>query len=116
MWNEEELLQQWKEYIIVPIHEKGDTDCNNYRGISPLSTAYEIVSNFVVARLAPYVNEVIGDHQRGFRRNRYSTDQIFYVRHLLEKKREYNGTVHQLFIDVKKAYDTVKRSSLQYSA
>jgi hypothetical protein len=28
---------------------------------------------------------------------------------ILEKKWEYNETVHQLFIDFKKAYDSVKR-------
>ena len=35
IWNKEELPEEWKELIIVPIHKKGDkTDCNNYRGIS----------------------------------------------------------------------------------
>jgi hypothetical protein len=58
------------------------------------------------------VNEVIGDHQCGFRRNRSTMDQIFYIRQILEKKWEYNGTVHQLFIDFKKAYDSVKREVL----
>jgi hypothetical protein len=43
IWNKEELPDQWKESIIVPIHEKGDkTDCNNYHGISLLSTSYKI--------------------------------------------------------------------------
>jgi hypothetical protein len=39
-------------------------------------------------------------------------DQIFYNRQILEKKWEYNGTVHQLFIDFKKAYDSIKREVL----
>jgi hypothetical protein len=40
VWNKEELPDQWKESINVPIHKKGDkTDCNNYRGISLLSTS-----------------------------------------------------------------------------
>jgi hypothetical protein len=107
------LPQQWKESIIVPIYKKGDkTDSNNYRGISLLSTAYKILSNILLARLTPYVNEVIGDHQCGFRRNRSTTDQIFYIRQILQKKWEYNGTVNQLFIDFKKAYDSVKREVL----
>jgi hypothetical protein len=64
------------------------------------------------SHLTPYVDEVIGDHQCGFRRNRSTMDQIFYIRQILEKKWEYNGTVHQLFIDFKKAYDSVKREVL----
>jgi hypothetical protein len=77
IWNKEELPQQWKESIIVPIHKKDDkTDSNNYRGISLLSTAYKMLSNILLARLTPYVNEVIGDHQCGFRRNRSTTNQI----------------------------------------
>jgi hypothetical protein len=39
-------------------------------------------------------------------------DQIFYIRQILDKKWEYNGTVRQLFIDFKKAYDSVKREVL----
>jgi hypothetical protein len=87
IWNKEELPQQWKESVIVPTYKKGDkTDCNNYRGISLLSTAYKILSNILLVRFTPYVNEIIGDHQCGFRRNRSTTDQIFYIRQILEKK------------------------------
>jgi hypothetical protein len=45
VWNKEELPEQWKESIIVPIYKKGDkTDCSNYREISLLSTSYKILS------------------------------------------------------------------------
>jgi hypothetical protein len=41
--NKEELLDQWKESIIIPIHKNGDkTVCNNYRGIPLLSNSYKI--------------------------------------------------------------------------
>jgi hypothetical protein len=39
-------------------------------------------------------------------------DQIFCIRQMLEKKWEYNGTVHQLFIDFRKAYDSIQREVL----
>jgi len=33
IWNKEELPEEWKELIIVPIYTQGDkTDCSNYRG------------------------------------------------------------------------------------
>jgi len=39
IWNKEELPEEWKESIIVPIYKKGNTtDCSNYSGISRLST------------------------------------------------------------------------------
>jgi hypothetical protein len=31
---------------------------------------------------------------------------------MLEKKWEYNGTIHYLFIDLKKVYDSVRREAL----
>jgi hypothetical protein len=43
---------------------------------------------------------------------RSTTDQISYIRQILEKKWECNGTVHQLFIDFKKAYDSLRREVL----
>jgi hypothetical protein len=39
-------------------------------------------------------------------------DQFFYIWHILEKKWEYNGMVHQLFIDFKKVYGSIKREVL----
>jgi sorting nexin-29 len=114
IWNKEEFPHQWKESTVVPIHKKGDkSDCSNYRVISLLSISYKVLSNILLCRLIPYADEIIGGHQCGFRRNRSTTDQIFYIRHILEKKWEYNGTVHQLFIDFKKAYDSVSRKALQ---
>jgi hypothetical protein len=69
-------------------------------------------SNVLVSRLTPYGEEIVGDHQCGFRRNKSTTDQIFYNWHILETKCGYNGTVHQLFIDFKKVYDSVRREVL----
>jgi len=43
IWNKEELPQQWKESIIVPVYKKGDkTEYSNYRGISLLPTTYKM--------------------------------------------------------------------------
>ena len=78
VWNKEELPEDWKESIIVPIYKKEDnTDCNNYRGISILPPTYKILSNIRLSRLIPYAEEVIRDHQFGFRRNRSTADHIF---------------------------------------
>jgi hypothetical protein len=41
-----------------------------------------------------------------------SFDHIFCIRQILEKKWEYNGAVHQLFVDFKKAHDSGRREVL----
>jgi len=113
IWKKEKLPEEWKESIIVPIQKKGDkTDCNNYRGISLLPSTYKILSKILLSRLTPYAKEVIEDHQCGFRRNRSTIDHIFCIRQILQKKWEYNEEVLQLFIDLKKAYDSVRREVL----
>jgi hypothetical protein len=83
------IFQEWRESIIVPIYKKGDkTGCNNYRGMSLLPTTYKILFNILQSRLIPYAEEIIGDHQCGFRRNRSTTDHLFCIHQILEKKWE----------------------------
>jgi len=49
------------------MYKKGDrTDNSNYRGILLLPTTYKILSNILVSKLTPYVDEITGDHQYGF--------------------------------------------------
>jgi hypothetical protein len=70
------------------------------------------LSNIFLSRLSPYIDELIGDHQYGFRHNRSAANQIFCIYQILEKNWEYNETVHQLFIDFKKACDSVRKEVL----
>jgi hypothetical protein len=69
-WNKEDLLQQWKDLLLYQFVKRKIRHCNNYRGISLLSTAYNILCNILVARLTPYVNVITGDYQCGFHHNR----------------------------------------------
>jgi hypothetical protein len=48
----------------------------------------------------------------GFQVNRSTTDQIFCIHEILEKKR---STKRQLFTDLKKAYDSIRREVLYNS-
>jgi len=63
IWNKEELPEEWKESVIVPIYKGIKTYCNNYRSISLLPTMYKILFNILLSRLTSYAEEIIGDHQ-----------------------------------------------------
>jgi hypothetical protein len=71
-----------------------------------------MLSNILLSKLLPYADEFIADNQCGFRRKTSRTGSIFYIRQILEKKWEYNGTVRQLCIDFKKAYGSVRTEAL----
>ena len=113
IWTEETWIEQWNNSWINPIHKKGEkTLCSNYRGISILNVAYKIFSTILCERLKPYLNNIIGSYQCGFRPGKSTTDQIFTLRRLLEKTLEFQIDIHHLFIDFKQAYDSINRSSL----
>jgi len=49
IWNKKELIEEWKESIIIPIYKKGDkTDCISCRGTSLVSTTHKILSNILL--------------------------------------------------------------------
>jgi hypothetical protein len=48
IWSKEELPEQWKESIVVPVYKKGDKTDSNYHGISLLSAAYNVLVNVLL--------------------------------------------------------------------
>jgi hypothetical protein len=81
------LSEEWTESITVTIYEKGDkTDSGNYRSMSLSSATYKILSNILPLRLSPHAEEIIGDHQCGFRRQRSTTDHIVCIRRIIREK------------------------------
>ena len=69
-------------------------------------------TRILLNRLTPIAEDILGEEQVGFRQGRSTTDQIFTLRMILEKYREYNKDLHQLFVDYRQAYDSIHRSSM----
>lgn len=113
VWSSEVLPIEWMEGALIPLHKKGDKLlCENYRGITLLNTAYKVLAWILYRKLTPYADSVVGEYQCGFRKDRSTADQIFNVRLILQRGREFNIHTHHLFIDFKAAYDSVKRVEL----
>ena len=113
IWNTELLPDEWLVGSLIPLHKKGDKlTCENYRGISLLNAAYKVYAKILYNRLTPHAETVIGEYQCGFRRDRSTSDQIFNLRLILQRGREFNIQTHHLFIDFKAAYDNIIRSEL----
>ena len=67
--------------IFTLYKDKGDrSDCNNYRGISLLSTVGKVYAHVVLARLQQLAKRVFPESQCGFRAERSTVDMIFSIR------------------------------------
>ena len=48
IWRAEEMPEDWRCQIIIPLHKKGATDvCNNYRGIALLSVPSKVIYKII---------------------------------------------------------------------
>jgi len=73
---------------------------------------YKVFSNCVSSKLKEKSEEIIGDYQGGFRPGKSTTDQIFVLRQIFQKIWEFDKEIYILFIDFRKAYDSIHRNSL----
>ena len=113
IWQDEQMPKEWKTGIICPIYKKGDKlKCQNYRGITLLSNVYKIFTYILRKKLEKHYESTMGEYQGGFRTGRSTIDQIFVVKRMAEKFREYGVDLHHLFIDFRTAYDSINRSML----
>lgn len=113
VWQTEEVPQDWINSMLVTLPKKGDLSiCDNWRGIALLDVVGKVVARVLQSRLQRIAEEVLPDSQCGFRRNRSCTDMIFAVRQIHEKVIEHRSKAFCVFIDLKKAYDSVPRDGL----
>ena len=113
VWKEERFPAKWRDALLVPIPKIGDlTICGNWHGISLLDVMGELFVKVIQGRLQVVVEDTLPDSQCGFRCGRGCIDMIFCARQIMEKAREHDTKVFVLFVDLKKAYDSVPCQAL----
>ena len=107
------MPDEWKVGLIIPIFKTGNKmKYENYQGITLLNVAYKILSSIILEQLKEYSETILGEYQCGFRPQRRTTDQIFVVRQILENFYAHYIDLHLLFIDFKKAFDSINQKKL----
>lgn len=112
-WAKEQIPNDWKKSIIVPIFKKGDKyDCNNYRGITLISTAMKIYEQIIDRKIKPIVENTLEESQSGFRKGRSIQDHLFTVKLITERRLKQGKKLYLGFVDLERAFDRVQRTKL----
>ena len=115
-WKNKAIPNDWRKSTIIPIHKSGPTTlCENYRGISLLSVPGKVYSRIIESRLRKTVENKLLEHQSGFRPGRSVQDHIFTLRQISEKTYRYDKETHIGFVDLQKAFDSVRRKELWHA-
>uniref|UniRef100_A0A8R1HR31 Reverse transcriptase domain-containing protein n=1 Tax=Caenorhabditis japonica TaxID=281687 RepID=A0A8R1HR31_CAEJA len=106
----------WKSAIVKPLYKKGSRcDPKNYRPISLTSSVCKVLEKIVRCEVTKHlnVNRLIIDRQYGFRSNRGTVSQLLSYQSALIGICMKKLVTHSVYVDFKKAFDTVSPKKLE---
>ena len=106
----------WCMGAIIPLYKgKGSKDdLDNYRGITLLSCIGKLFTSLLNKRLTQFLENAgaIGPEQAGFRKGHSTNDHVFALHMLIELYKQKGKRIYAAFVDYRKAFDFVDRTSL----
>lgn len=106
---------QLKNAIIRPIYKSGShLEYTNYRPIAILSVVDKIIEKIIVSQISNFLdhNNVLSDTQHGFRKGRSTISALLGFADHVNEYLNSGKQVIALFIDYKKAFDTLDHDIL----
>ena len=101
---------EWKQSRIIPIFKAGQKDLvSNYRPVALLSTFSKILEKEMSYQIWRHLkaNNIISDHQYGFKTNHSTEDLLIDVMDQIFKSKNKSNFIAAIFVDVSKAFDCV---------
>lgn len=113
---EEKVPIFWGDIITKMLYKKGDMlNPENYRPISLVNTIVKLFTIILFSRIAKWAesNGKLPEWQAGFRSKRSTTDHIFVLNCIVQMQlRKKGGKLYGLFVDLKRAFDSVSHDLL----
>lgn len=103
--------ENWKTSIITPIEKVSKTNrCEEFRPINTLMTCEKILERVVKEQLEQYMESknILSKYQSGFRKHFSCETAVNYVINRW-KKIEKNNKIVSIFLDFKRAFETIDR-------
>jgi len=113
--NSGNLPEDWLTANITPIFKKGDrAHPTNYRPISLTSICCKLLEHILYHCITEHLNtyQILSDKQYGFRPNHSCESQLLRVVEEIQLAMDHHLSVDLIFIDFRKAFDTVPHQRL----
>ena len=101
--------------IVKPVYKSGDKQqMSNYRPISILPYISKLIEKIIYTRLMAHLNDnlILSDYQFGFRKKISTYMPLMLIHDKITKALENNKILCGLYLDLKKAFDTVDHNIL----
>ena len=110
---EGEKPNQWSESNLVTLPKDGDLGItSNYRGIALSSVAAKITNRLILNRIRPPIVKLLRPNQNGYRPGRSTVAHILALWRLIEGVKSKNLKAVVVFVDFKKAFDSLHRGRM----
>ena len=108
-----DVPEMWRKGGILPLPKKGNLRMTaNYRGITLSAVAAKFYNRMLLNRFHPHLEPLLTKNQNGFRQRRSTVAQILTLRRLIEALKAKNLKAVIIFVDFRKAFDTIHRNKL----
>lgn len=94
----------------MPVHKgQNKQDMSNYKPISLVSNIAKLLEKCIKSRLMEHLetNRIMALNQYGFKKNCSTSDALYDIIKYINEAINYNNKVCAVFLDLKKAFDTV---------
>ena len=99
--------------MITPIPKKGSlTEIKNYRPISLLCVLSKVLERIIYNKVIEFIRPKLSEFQFGFLKNRSALQQLLAAFALMHNALDNRHTINALYLDFRKAFDTVPHYEL----
>lgn len=108
----------WKITNVVPVHKSGDKKLfENYRPMSLTAICCKLFEHIIYSETVKYLESInfFTPSQHGFRNGRSCITQLVEFQHYFAQSLDSNAQVDAVFLDFRKAFDTVPHNLLEFA-
>ena len=100
--------------ILVPLQKPGKVKgpVKNLRPVVLLPIIRKVLSNIVLERIRPKVEDFLSESQSAYRQYRSTSDIVWAYKWLIARTQVYQEQIYITGIDMSSAFDTIKREKL----